>query len=110
MYGPQWGIEYLNGNIPENLVYRFIPIDLNLQETKTVSVVLFPNPVSNGLVNLSGEEDVLEALILNAQGQEVKAWPNPAISLNVHDLPVGMYFCRLRLKEGFVHTLPLIIQ
>lgn len=110
MKGPQWGIEYLGGNIPENLLYRFIPMDLNLQEAKTVSVALFPNPVSNGLVNLSGGEDVLEVLVLNAQGQVVKAWQNPSIGLNVRDLPIGMYFCRLRLKAGFIHTLPLIVQ
>lgn len=110
MFGPQWGIEYLNGNIPENLLYRFIPMDLYVQETKTVSVALFPNPVSNGVVNLLGNEDVLEGFIFNAQGQEVKAWLNPANNLDVHDLPAGMYFCRLRLKASLIRTLPLIIQ
>ncbi len=93
---------YLDGTIPENTLYRFSrestsavdPVDDN------VSHYLFPNPTSGSLHWSRGfdTELISNVQVYNVQGQLVGNL-DPAKSMDISDLPSGMYTMRFQMNN-----------
>ena len=77
-------------------------------------VNIFPNPVSRGgilTIDLGVESTSAEALFYNISGQMVKkeSLRNKTTQSNI-DLPAGTYLMQVRLENGKVNTLKLIVN
>ncbi|MTB53782.1 serine hydrolase [Lewinella sp. W8] len=65
------------------------------------TVAIFPNPVTD-VLNLNSTQEMREVTVLTAGGQRLEAYHPAARSLRLaaRDLPLGMYFLRIRLSDG----------
>ena len=80
----------------------------NIVEPENIHFSIYPNP-STGLVNINLEKDIdgLNISILNSYGQIVKSLDvqeSKTISMDLTDLPVGIYFIRFKNKTGVLGT------
>lgn len=91
---------------PYNSGYQIFPRDLNdillitgVQENKlTASVAVYPNPAKNEVNIVLGEvKGATELFVVNTLGQVVAktSFTNATTSLNVSNLPAGVYIIRL---------------
>ncbi|MBK7874105.1 MAG: serine hydrolase [Saprospiraceae bacterium] len=68
---------------------------------KTLSISVFPNPGQNWLqLQLSGSVEFLQASLFNLQGQQVKIWEGDQPTLDVSELPNGIYLIKVRTNQG----------
>lgn len=96
----------LEGTIPENTLYRFSRESTSAHEpvANKVSHFLYPNPTT-GLLQWSGDVDtdlISTIQVYNVQGQLV-ANLNPAKSMDISNLPSGMYAMRFQ-KDKVMFT------
>lgn len=78
----------------------------------TMGISLWPNP-SDGLFIITGATDLVEQVtIYNLQGAVVGdyALTNDLRQFNLSNLPAGMYFVRIRMRNASASTLKLIIR
>jgi hypothetical protein len=76
-----------------------------VNETKTISFDISPNPVTHGDFTLILKNNIpSEVTIFNSNGQIVKSQhiDNPMSTINVEALVAGVYFIEVRNLEGKV--------
>lgn len=81
--------------VPRLWVYFSLPTSLDKVDAADYGFSVYPNPASNGLVNVRFNEDAFTQInIYNIAGQKVRSFETyeSAIQLNVSDLNDGVYF------------------
>lgn len=95
---------FLNGNIPENTVYRFTQpgTAVNEQFIQKHESVFYPNPSSGELFIKQGFEDMITfpVQLFGSDGMLVKEIKETSL-LDVNDLPSGIYQIRFRTDAGW---------
>lgn len=88
---------------------------VNLDEPKVSSIVIYPNPATDRIYIKSAEISKISRIeMLNTIGKTVRVIENPVstfneISLNVANLPSGIYFVRV-IGEGNSQTMRVLIS
>lgn len=70
---------------------------------RTLKVSVYPNPSSNGQINIYCETDLQKIQITNISGQTIREITNPALQNNsyqIDELPQGFYLIRISGDEG----------
>ncbi len=77
---------------------------VSLNSTSPVnSVILYPNPVSDNVLNISGD-NVDYVIFTNSQGLQIPAEVSENNTIDMSDLSNGMYFISIHLSDGSVIT------
>ncbi len=83
-------------------IYRYgtAPTGVNEQRNNTLSLKIFPNPVSS-MIQFNFAQSVLvqNVVILNMNGQKVKE-VTEASAIDVSELPNGLYFVQVTTNQG----------
>jgi parallel beta-helix repeat protein len=88
------------------------PVGMNkqLQDEKTFSVLLFPNP-SSGIFNLHHTEDIEVIEVMDSYGKLIiSERPGFDMRVNLSDYPTGTYFLKAIATDGSESTHKLIVQ
>jgi len=86
---------------------RIVVVDF---PTAATGLMLYPNPVTDGNINLDlSENGMLEVKIFNLSGQQVKAFTQSGRVLNVKGLSSGKYILRTVSRNGQVYEKTFII-
>ena len=99
---------FLNGVIPNGTIYKFtrstVGVTAISKEVEEVSI--YPNPSADYFSITLGhkERNIQSVVILNSNGQTVKAFSNPAGIMNISDLTSGIYFVQVDTKSGSTTT------
>ncbi len=65
------------------------------------NITLFPNPVQSSLnIDIPNAQDIIETKLINPMGQIIKVFPYLPKTIDVHDLPKGLYYIQLKTKLG----------
>jgi len=78
-------------------------------EDRYVPMVLSPNPVSSGVVNITGTSLNAEYSICNTYGQEVLKGVLTSKSIDVSKLSIGVYMIKVANGKEF-KTLPFVVE
>ena len=82
-------------------VYGFAATTLGNQKfEKQQPFTIYPNPVTNGVLNISGEQEVKTVDVYNILGAKINT-PFENGQLQVNDLSPGVYFLRVNKKYSF---------
>ena len=102
--------------VPGTNYYRLKMVDIDgsvtyskiiaLERAGDEELMVYPNPVVNGLLNIAGQEvdETFEIRIYDSTGRCVK-WlskssGNPDFQLKLHELPAGTYYLRIAPSNG----------
>jgi hypothetical protein len=66
----------------------------NLNDIEVAQLLIFPNPTS-GIINITGLTQPAEVKIYSLQGQLLKSELNFTNTIDIYDLPAGVYFLNL---------------
>ena len=67
------------------------------------SIILYPNPVRD-ILYFNTEAAINRIELFNSSGQIIIQYNQPAGSINISNLPVGLYFVRIILEDGSTLT------
>ena len=81
-------------------VYGRAATNLGVITYNTQAFTIYPNPVKNGVLNISGVEDVKSVDVFSILGSKIKI-PFENGSLQVNSLAPGVYFLRINNKYSF---------
>ena len=82
-------------------VYGLPATTLGMQQfDKQQPFTIYPNPVTNGVLNISGEQEVESVTVYNILGAKIKT-PYENGQLQVSNLTAGVYFLRVNDKYSF---------
>jgi hypothetical protein len=70
------------------------------QFEKKQSFIVYPNPVIDGVLNISGEQEVESVAVYNILGAKINT-PYEKGQLRVNDLTPGVYFLRVNNIQSF---------
>ncbi len=93
------------GNSNEMIKEDFIDVrPIGISETFEKSLKIYPNPLSNGLLHISGDRIVDEVVILDISGKVLKSVTpkQKNIHLNINDIQTGLYI--IQVKSGNLKT------
>lgn len=84
-------------------------IGLGINPVDNTTLTVYPNPAQNEIhvLSESAPEDIS---VFNVQGQLVKTFKSDESTLDVRELTEGVYFFRIKTKEGNVQTKKVVIQ
>ena len=119
-FGPDNGKLYLQNEFSEDRWDNKDQVKLfhtgNLSKTADIKysdVLIYPNPVHNGSVHVSGSERIESIHLLNEFGQKVNIQlvrvNNKTYSINTNAIASGVYFARIKTTEGMVTEKLLIL-
>lgn len=75
---------------------------LELRELKNVSI--YPNPVNDQLnIELENSSDIIELKLMNSMGQLINVEQRFSKTIDVSDLPKGLYYLQIRTKEAMAN-------
>lgn len=79
-----------------------IPGTASIDESEIISFEMYPNPASSFVVIESNQSVILNAEVINNDGQTVKTFKINAneTELNISDLPVGKYVVSIQTIDG----------
>jgi len=100
---PSATLLYLQGDIPNGMIYRFSPATVGAPANKKEkSFQLFPNPVKNRLkINLNQDDDQLSKIQLySTQGRLLKEKQENLDQLDFSGLAAGTYLLTLYFKNA----------
>ena len=83
-------------NICQNITITIVGID---EKDNQNNLVIYPNPTSNYLTIVNGGLGVKELTIVDLLGKTVKTSSTNKNSINVAELPSGVYFIKISTKE-----------
>ena len=95
---PEIGVQ---GSIPADTVYRFVFEVLGVSENEMNQVYFYPNPVQD-VFELKSQTQIRKISLFNTVGQNVKLESISANKYNISNLPAGVYFLTLELKNTIV--------
>lgn len=78
----------------------------SINNQDVLSINVFPNPFGNQL-SLETPWQIEEARLISVYGQEVQTWVRPETTLQVNQLPAGLYRLRIRTDQGSVQVITL---
>lgn len=81
----------------DNLTFETITLPTSIQSIDETDIKLFPNPTT-GMFSLQNVE-ADQVSIFNHLGQEIRTEMNPGNSINITNLPLGIYFLKIREKD-----------
>lgn len=81
-------------------VYGVSASTLSVQQFEKRQFTLYPNPVTNGILNISGEQEVESVDVYNIIGAKINTRYEKN-QLQVADLAPGIYFLRINNKYSF---------
>ena len=82
-------------------VFRNFP--LNISEFELNKIEIYPNPTTSLIHLKSKNSSILKIEIFNAIGQNVKSIKNNFDTINISDLPIGIYIIKLDTELGMVN-------
>ncbi len=83
---------------------------LAVQQEKATFFSIFPNPVSNGLVNIQSQSNMLKNIsIYDVIGRRVYIKNTTANQININNLKAGLYFVKVQ-QDGKIATRKLVIE
>lgn len=80
-------------------------VDIN---TISSSIELYPNPTTSTL-NISTDEDIKKVQVQSIDGKVIKSYNYSIKSINVQDLPTGIYLIQIETSRG-IETLKFVKQ
>lgn len=105
--GGTWENWYIdNGSFNETSGTPIACTTVSTQENNLNSKVkIYPNPFKD-IFYLEAESEILELILTDINGKRLMfqdKFPSAIVSIDKTSLPVGIYFLKLRTKEGFFH-------
>lgn len=91
-------IDYMK--LSELEVYGVVASTLGNQDFEKQAFVMYPNPVTEGILNISGEQEVQSVDVYNILGAKMNIRHENA-QVNVSDLASGVYFLKVNNKYSF---------
>ncbi|WP_310557870.1 T9SS type A sorting domain-containing protein, partial [Flavobacterium sp.] len=73
---------------------------LSVKKYDKQAFTIYPNPVTNGLLNISGEQEIQIVEVYNLLGAKINA-PYENRQLQVSSLAPGVYFLKINNKYSF---------
>lgn len=89
-------LEYAPGY---ELIFQNVPL-LSIDENELVTFTMFPNPVSEQLFISSEKHEIESVVIYSVLGEIVKEYDGIEASIDVSNLPEGIYFVEVSTSEG----------
>lgn len=89
----------LDGVIPDGTVYRFEPGILATTDLNTVDFAMYPNPVEDSFI-IKTNSNVELVVITNNLGQKVLELDDAIKSINISEIPSGIYFVTIHSELG----------
>lgn len=89
----------LQGMIPNGTVYRFIPTALSTESFENMDFAIYPNPATDRF-NIQTTANDYQVNLYNTLGQKVKHIENPNGTIDVMDLPNGIYLVEMETITG----------
>ena len=74
-----------------------------VNETKKITLTIYPNPVTNQLSLNNGELKIESILILDITGKTVKTIKGNVKTIDVADLTKGIYFIQIQTEKGLIN-------
>jgi PKD repeat protein len=81
-----------------NTVSVGVPSAVN--ETSTVKMSLFPNPIKGGALTVVTKDEIKEITVLNVLGQNIVSIVGDVKVINISNLVIGTYFVKVRTSRG----------
>jgi hypothetical protein len=81
-------------------VYGTVVETLSVKKHEKQAFTVYPNPVKNGILNISGAEEVKSVDVYNILGSKIEI-PYENGSLQVNNLAAGTYFLRINNTHSF---------
>jgi hypothetical protein len=75
-------------------VYGYVATALRVQKFKKKTFTIYPNPVTNDVLNISGDQEVESIAVYNISGNKINA-PFENGQLRINGLASGVYFLKL---------------
>lgn len=94
---------YLDGPVPEGMVYRFNNVPVGLQEVSPDDFSIYPNPASDKVMisTKSGKLQIDRVSVFSMDGKQVDEMSaSPVMELDVMDWKPGIYLMKIQLDSG----------
>ncbi len=75
---------------------------LSIEEVSTTDVVVYPNPINEGIFTINTEQRIDHLLMFDVQGRTVLSLKPTSTTLDVNALPTGVYFLEVSFETGSV--------
>lgn len=89
----------LQGMIPNGTVYRFIPTALSTESFENMDFAIYPNPATDHFHIQTSANDY-QVNLYNTIGQKIKNIENSDGTIDVMDLPNGIYLVEMETVSG----------
>jgi len=112
MPGGMFFVKNLKMRLPKNILILILlgisimqlrgNTTLNLPEDEN-KILVFPNPVTEGFVNIQAEKEILQVEILNIVGQRILIQEPVSLNsmkLDVSNLEAGIYLLKLSFSDN----------
>lgn len=96
---PQGTLPSLQGKIPDGTVYRFTPSSLSTENFKNIDFAIYPNPATD-YFHVKTTADDYQINLYNTIGQKVKHNVHSEGTIDVQDLPRGIYLVEIETTFG----------
>jgi N-acetylneuraminic acid mutarotase len=94
------GVNRATSSFPTDMFkYAFNSAGIGLDENNNSSFSLYPNP-TNGILNFEGENEIREVQLSNINGQFIESYRAPTNSIELPNLPNGIYLIRIEDDNG----------
>lgn len=77
---------------------------VSIEEEEQIEMTVFPNPAVDNITITTAQPLLNQATIYDATGQLVISHVNPLNTIDVSDLPAGIYFLEVTTNDGMAQT------
>jgi PKD repeat protein len=95
------GVVFKQTGFTINVISPPIITGINNTEKIISEITIYPNPTSNQLI-IDSEQKINEISIIDITGKTLKVYTTSLNSINVSDLPSGIYFIKLITNENTI--------